>query len=270
MIRRYVRLPLLAGLLVSVLALPTPAHAVTTFTLSVTKSGNGRGTVTSSPAGIDCGDTCSLDFAANTPVTLTAVPNSNAAFMGWSGSGCSGTGTCDVPMDSATQVDAAFTRLYRPDAWIKWCGSGDNCINAPPHKYRGEDVFNTSGLHQTYPAGVEEGNDIRFWIAFENDGALADTFYVKGCSGNSSFFIRAVNIGRLNRSSDEPLITGKFKKGTAKFSFPPGTTKHNVFITLDIWVKTAVFGARYTCPITVSSAGKPTARDRVVAKMVTT
>ena len=88
MISRYVRLPLLAGLLVSVLALPTPAHAVTTFTLSVTKSGNGRGTVTSSPAGIDCRDTCSLEFAASTPVTLTAVPNSNAAFMGWSGGGC--------------------------------------------------------------------------------------------------------------------------------------------------------------------------------------
>jgi hypothetical protein len=222
-----------------------------------------------SPAGIDCGDTCTFDYAASTPVTLTAVARSNANFTGWSGGGCSGTGTCDVTMDTAVQVDAEFTRLYRPDAWIKWCGSGDNCLHAPPHKYRGEDIFNRTGAHQTYPAGVEEGNDIRFWILFENDGHLSDTFFVKGCSGNSSFFIRAVNIGRLKMSHNAPIITKKFKKGTAKFSFPPGDIKHNVVITLDIWVKTGVFGARYTCPITVSSANKPTARDRVVAKMVT-
>jgi hypothetical protein len=172
-------------------------------------------------------------------------------------------------MASAIEVDASFTRLYRPDAWIKWCGSGDTCVHAPPHKYRGEDVFNTSGAHQTYPAGVEEGNDIRFWILFENDGALGDTFYVKGCSGNNSFFIRAVNIGRLKMSHNAPIITAKFKKGTAKFAFPPGDTKHNVVITLDIWVKTPVFGASYTCPITVSSANQPKLRDRVIAKMVT-
>jgi hypothetical protein len=268
-IRRFIRIPLLAGLIFSVIGLPTSAQADTFFTLSVTRSGNGRGTVTSSPAGIDCGDTCSFDFSASTPVTLTAVARSSATFTGWSGGGCSGTGVCLVTMDSANQVDASFTRLYRPDAWIKWCGSGDTCVHAPPHKYRGEDVFNTSGAHQTYPAGVEEGNDIRFWILFENDGQLSDTFFVKGCSGNSSFFIRAVNIGRLKMSHNAPIITKKFKKGTAKFSFPPGDTKHNVVITLDIWVKTAVFGARYTCPITVSSANSPKLRDRVVAKMVT-
>ena len=34
------------------------------FTLTVTKSGDGKGDVTSSPAGIDCGATCSAPLAA--------------------------------------------------------------------------------------------------------------------------------------------------------------------------------------------------------------
>src|SRR5438093_79780 len=46
-------------------------------TLSVTRSGSGTGTVTSEPAGIDCGGTCSADFDDGTLVTLTATAGSN-------------------------------------------------------------------------------------------------------------------------------------------------------------------------------------------------
>src|ERR1700675_2294186 len=113
-VRRFLRIPLLAGLLVSVLALPTPAHAVTTFTLSVAKSGNGRGMVTSSPVGIDCGDICTFDYDAGTPVTLTAIAKSSATFTGWSGGGCSGTGTCDVTMDTAAQGEPESPRFATP------------------------------------------------------------------------------------------------------------------------------------------------------------
>ena len=44
------------------------------FTLTVSKSGNGSGTVTSNPAALDCGGTCSADFSYNATVTLTATP----------------------------------------------------------------------------------------------------------------------------------------------------------------------------------------------------
>ncbi len=77
-------------------------------TLTVSKSGTGSGTVTSSPTGIDCGSTCSYAFAYNTSVTLTAAPTSPATFGGWSGGGCSGTGTCIVTMSAAQSVTAAF------------------------------------------------------------------------------------------------------------------------------------------------------------------
>src|SRR5439155_21371057 len=64
------------------------------FALTVSKAGTGTGTVTSAPAGITCGVTCSASFASGTAVTLTAAPAAGSTFSGWSGGGCSGTGPC--------------------------------------------------------------------------------------------------------------------------------------------------------------------------------
>jgi hypothetical protein len=77
-------------------------------TLTVTPAGTGTGTVTSSPAGIDCGATCAFAFPFGTSVTLTATPDATSTFAGWTGGGCSGTGTCVVTMSSATSVTATF------------------------------------------------------------------------------------------------------------------------------------------------------------------
>ena len=79
----------------------------TTYALSVAKNGAGSGTVTSSPAGISCGSTCSANFASGTAVTLTATPASGSAFGGWSGA-CTGTGTCSTTMTAARSVTATF------------------------------------------------------------------------------------------------------------------------------------------------------------------
>ncbi len=79
-------------------------------TLTVTLSGNGSGTVTSSPAGISCGSTCSASFADGASVTLTATPASGSHLTGWSGGGCSGTSTCQVTLSAATTVTATFTK----------------------------------------------------------------------------------------------------------------------------------------------------------------
>jgi alpha-tubulin suppressor-like RCC1 family protein len=78
-----------------------------TWTLSVTRVGTGTGVVTSAPAGINCGSTCSAAFASSSTVTLTAVPASGSAFSGWSGA-CSGSATCSVTMSAAKSVTAAF------------------------------------------------------------------------------------------------------------------------------------------------------------------
>jgi hypothetical protein len=77
--------------------------------LSVSNTGTGSGTVTSSPGGITCGATCSASFNYNAAVTLTATAANGSTFTGWSGSGCSGTGTCTVTMSAARSVTANYT-----------------------------------------------------------------------------------------------------------------------------------------------------------------
>jgi Divergent InlB B-repeat domain len=78
------------------------------FNLSVVRAGGGSGSVTSSPVGITCGASCSASFTSGTPVTLTASPAAGSTFAGWSGGGCSGTGTCTVTLTAATSVTATF------------------------------------------------------------------------------------------------------------------------------------------------------------------
>jgi hypothetical protein len=78
-----------------------------TATLSVTKSGTGAGTVTSSPGGVACGTDCTETVVVGTRVTLTATANAGSVFTGWSGA-CSGTAACVVTVNAATTVTAAF------------------------------------------------------------------------------------------------------------------------------------------------------------------
>src|SRR5207253_11188022 len=54
----------------------------TSFTLTVSVTGDGA--VTSAPAGIDCGQTCSARFAAGTRVELISHPGASSDGSGWS------------------------------------------------------------------------------------------------------------------------------------------------------------------------------------------
>ncbi|MGE5281965.1 MAG: InlB B-repeat-containing protein [Chloroflexota bacterium] len=84
--------------------------AVGPRTLTVGKAGNGSGVVTSKPAAIECGSTCSAQVEAPTKVALHAIPAAGSTFTGWSGEGCSGTGACRVLMNEARKVTATFAR----------------------------------------------------------------------------------------------------------------------------------------------------------------
>jgi subtilisin family serine protease len=77
-----------------------------TFTVTILKGGTGTGNVVSAPTGINCGATCSFNFFNNTTVTLTATVDGGSTFTGWSGSGCTGTGSCVV--NTAASVTATF------------------------------------------------------------------------------------------------------------------------------------------------------------------
>jgi hypothetical protein len=86
---------------------PTTIYPVM-YNLTAAKIGSGSGTVTSSPAGINCGVDCTESYNENTVVTLTATPAVGSSFAGWSGA-CVGTGSCVVTMSSVKSVTATFT-----------------------------------------------------------------------------------------------------------------------------------------------------------------
>jgi len=78
----------------------------TTPVLTLTRTGSG--TITSTPAGISCGGTCSTSFATGTSVELAAAAGSGYTFSGWTGGGCTGTGSCKVTLSSSQVVQADF------------------------------------------------------------------------------------------------------------------------------------------------------------------
>jgi hypothetical protein len=84
----------------------SPAGAVT---LTVTNMGRG-GVVESSPVGITCGSSCSAKYLNDSVVLLTAIPDRQAQFKGWSGGGCSGTGSCIVTLQANVTVTATFAK----------------------------------------------------------------------------------------------------------------------------------------------------------------
>jgi hypothetical protein len=83
--------------------------AGSSYTLSV--STRNAGVVTSVPAGINCGNTCSAKLAPGSVVWLTATPPAGQTFTGWSGA-CSGVDPagCTVTMNADNKVQASFSK----------------------------------------------------------------------------------------------------------------------------------------------------------------
>jgi List-Bact-rpt repeat protein len=86
--------------------------------LSVIRKGSGTGTVTSSPAGIDCGLTCAFKFDLNDEVTLTAEADEGSVFVGWEGCDAEPSeAECEVEMPGGPRkVTATFDPLPRVTA----------------------------------------------------------------------------------------------------------------------------------------------------------
>ena len=101
--------------------------------LTVSKSGSGSGTVTSSPAGISCGATCTANFDHGTVVTLTAAPGPNSKAVVWGS--CPGTvnasNQCEVTMSAARTASASFS-LETHQLTVTKSGSGTGTVTSAP------------------------------------------------------------------------------------------------------------------------------------------
>ena len=113
-----------------------------TYGLTVSVAGYPFAIVTSDPTGIDCGhgtlnlgfQRCSAQFLPGTQVTLTASIHSSdgSVFVGWSGSGCSGTGTCTVAMSDDRSVTATFRSSSDFNLTVAKSGPGSGTVTSLP------------------------------------------------------------------------------------------------------------------------------------------
>jgi len=84
-----------------------------TFPLTVAVGGSGGGTVTSSPAGINCSGVCTASYASGTQVRLSARADDASAFTGWSGDCVADpvfSFVAYVTMDAAKTCSATFSQ----------------------------------------------------------------------------------------------------------------------------------------------------------------
>lgn len=133
----------------------------TDYVLKVTNTGHG--TLTSAPAGIVCGSTCSYNFTNGNTVTLWATPDTGYRFVGWGGD-CSGTGDCVLTMNSNKNLTAGFTQNATFSLGVSKTGNGTitsiptgiNCGTACGFSF-------TSGDTVTLTATPESGNTFSGW-----------------------------------------------------------------------------------------------------------
>ena len=80
----------------------------TTFALTVSRNGDGVGTLTQSASGINCGTACTASIAANQNLTLLASAARNAVLTAWTGCDSVATDQCTITMTGPRAVSATF------------------------------------------------------------------------------------------------------------------------------------------------------------------
>ena len=108
---------------------PEPPPPPPFLPLTVAKTGSGSGTVTSNPAGIDCGATCSFEFEKATTVELHQEASPGSEFVEWGGA-CTGSGNCKVKINLAKEVTARFEPQTTPShtLTIQISGTGSGTV----------------------------------------------------------------------------------------------------------------------------------------------
>ena len=132
-----------------------PRISVTKAGSGARKAGTGEGTVTSQPAGIACGADCTEEYPDGTPVTLYANPAPGSTFDGFTGGGCSGSGsTCTVTADQARTVTAIFSG---PLLTVRRTGTGATSAFSVVRSGPPADVTEPEAVERTF--GINCGTD---------------------------------------------------------------------------------------------------------------
>jgi subtilisin family serine protease len=183
---------------------PEPDPEPGTFKLTVTLEG--EGSVTSDPAGIECGTNCSSAFAQGTQVVLTAVATSGHAFAGWQGCDGGAGSSCTVAMGEDRQVQAVFEREAGGDPEPEPEPS-KIMLTATPYKVRGLQKADLSWSGATSPS-----------VRLYRDGALIATVATAAGNytdnidrrGNGTYHYRLCEVSEGGGDSCSEIVTMRF------------------------------------------------------------
>ncbi len=136
------------------------------FELSVIKSGSGSGTITSTPAGINCGSDCSELYDEGTNITITANPDLDNAFVKWEND-CDTCGTnlnCTVNMNTDIICTAVFEPIYTLNVTKSGTGVG-SVVSNPSGINCGTDCYEdyVNGSSITLSVTTTAGNGFFGW-----------------------------------------------------------------------------------------------------------
>lgn len=195
------------------------------YPVSVGKSGSG--TVTSSPAGIDCGSSCSASFDTGSGVTLSASPAAGWTFGGWSGD-CSGGGACSLTIDAPKSVNATFNPPPPADYPLAVGRNGDGTVTSSPAGINCADACAANfptGSTVTLSAVPAPGTQFSSWGG-DCSGTVPTCSLTMGGPKSVTATFGAAPVGTL------PLAVSRSGQGTVTSS-PPGidcgATCSNVF-----------------------------------------
>lgn len=220
--------------------------------LSVSVSGNGAGSVTSDPAGINCGNgstACSSGFSIFSTVTLTPQPTPGSVFGHWEGACSASPGACELFMTEAKNTEAVFKPApsAQPDGQIRTRSSSD---------FLGDNVYNADGSSQT-ASGTDSAGGARGYIfKVENDATATDTISLQGCASTADFAVTYT----LNGAD----VTAAVTAGTQQFTLQPAG-RRSIRVTID--AAPGVANGFTSCALAATSANDAAKSDTVVAQL---
>jgi Ca2+-binding RTX toxin-like protein len=226
----------------------TAVFSLEAHTVSVQNSNPTLGSVASDLAGIDCGGDCADLYPYGTTLNLVATPAAGSRFNGWTGD-CTGMSTtCQITVSADAAVMASFLKnTFRPDALIRTSTSA---------AFVGNNVYDARGTKAKKTVNAKRKTSKTFFMKFENNGNLVDSFKLKGAKSSGAFTVKYF-VGSKN-------VTSQVTKGTYRTSNL--AVNHSVQLKVVISVsKTAKYNSTKSFLVTAESVGKPGLKDGAIA-----
>ncbi|MBV1911487.1 MAG: SdiA-regulated domain-containing protein [Kangiellaceae bacterium] len=134
----------------------------------------GSGVVTSSPAGINCGNDCTNDYPNSSQVSLSSVADEGFVFDRWEGA-CTGSSSCSVNMSSDRSVRATFIEESTTQFELSITISGNGRVTSSP-----DGIDCESDCTESYSS-----NSVVSLTALPDSGMVLD-HWQGACNGNQN------------------------------------------------------------------------------------